>query len=39
MRCVADKSGESATVANSVIDQAVATWKTLPEDELNKVCA
>lgn len=39
MRCVADKSEANSIEAHSVIDQAVATWKSLSENELNVSCS
>jgi hypothetical protein len=37
MKCVAEKSGGGAE-ALSAVDQAIAAWKTLPEDQLSQTC-
>ena len=39
MRCVADNSGESSKEANAVIDQAIAAWKNISEEELTQTCS
>jgi len=37
MKCVAEKSG-GGQEALTAVDQAIAAWKTLPEDQLTKTC-
>lgn len=37
MRCVADKSGAGQEGLDAV-EQAIAAWKTLPENELTQTC-
>jgi hypothetical protein len=37
MKCVAEKSGGGQEALNAV-DQAIAAWKTLSEDQLTKTC-
>ena len=39
MRCVADNAWESSKEANAVIDQAVAAWKNLPQEDLAQTCS
>lgn len=39
LRCVADNSWDSSKEANAVIDQAIAEWKTFPEEELSQTCS
>lgn len=38
MKCVAEKSGGGQEALNAV-DQAIAAWKTLPEDQLAQTCS
>lgn len=37
MKCVAEKSGGGQDALNAV-DQAIAAWKSLPEDQLSQTC-
>jgi hypothetical protein len=37
MKCVAEKSG-GGQEALTAVDQAIAAWKTLPEDQLTQTC-
>lgn len=37
MKCVAEKSG-GGQEALAAVDQAIAAWKTLPEDQLKQTC-
>lgn len=38
MRCVAEKAGDTSASSHAIIDQAITSWKALPNDQLELVC-